>query len=97
MLECEVRNLKASHIGELGILKVKIQNLETENRAIRSPSDLSNITSLDPYYMHNLINGQLYHKMDTTGHGYKKGQSSFASNHSQSPKGKRGTYSIFKQ
>jgi len=96
MLECEVRNLKTSHIGEIGILKVKVQNLQTEIRALRSPSEFSNVTSLDPYYVDNLINGQSYRKMDKIGLGFEKGKSSFESNHIQGPKGKRGTYSNFK-
>jgi len=96
MLECEVRNLKTSHIGEIGILKVKVQNLQTEIRALRSPSEFSNVTSLDPYYVDNLINGQSYRKIDKIGLGFEKGKSSFESNHIQGPKGKRGTYSNFK-
>jgi len=88
MLECEVRNLKTSHIGEIGILKVKVQNLQTEIRALRSPSEFSNVTSLDPYYVDNLINGQSYRKMDKIGLGFEKGKSSFESNHIQGPKGK---------
>ena len=88
MLECEVRNLKTSHIGEIGILKVKVQTLETENRALRSPSESSNVTSLDPYYVSNLIHDQSYHKIDRVGFGFEKGKSSFKSNHIQGPKEK---------
>ena len=81
MIELENKKLKVSHLGEIGILKVKIQTLETENRALRSPSEVSNVTSLDPYYVDKLINGQSYRKMDRIGLGFEKGKSSFESNH----------------
>ena len=88
MLESEVRNLRTSHLGEIGILKVKIQTLETENRALKYPSEFSNVTSLDPYYVGNLINDQSYHKIDKIGFEFEKGKSSFKSNHIQGPKEK---------
>ena len=40
MLELEIKRLKASHLGEIGILNVKLQNLETENGALRSTSEV---------------------------------------------------------
>ena len=88
MLELENKRMNASHLGEIDILKVKIQTLETENRALRSSSKFSNVTSLDPYYVGNLINDQSYRKIDRIGLGFEKGKSSFESNHIQGPKAK---------
>jgi len=85
MLELEIKRLKASHLGEIGILNVKLQNLETENGALRSTSEVSNVTSLDPYYVDKLINS---HKMDRIGLGFEKGKSSFESIHNRGPKEK---------
>jgi len=76
-------NICSSHVGEIGILKVRIQTLETENKVLRFPSEFSNVTNLDSYHVDNLINDR---QIDTSGLGYKKGQSSFESNHSQSHK-----------
>jgi ribosomal protein L15 len=81
----KLKRLKASHLGEIGILNVKLQNLETKNGALRSTSEVSNVTSLDPYHVDKLINS---HKMDRIGLGFKKGKSSFESNHNRGPKEK---------
>ena len=85
MLELEIKRLKASHLGEIGILNVKLKNLEIENGALRSTSEVSNVTSLDPYYVDKLINS---HKMDRIGLGFEKGKSSFESIHNRGPKEK---------
>ena len=85
MLELENKRLKASHLGEIGILKVKIQTLETEKGALRSTSEVSYVTRLDPYHVDNLIKS---HKMDKSGLGFEKGKSSFESNHNKGPKEK---------
>src|SRR5664279_1598864 len=85
MLELEIKRLKASHLGEIGILNDKLHKLETENGALRSTSEVSNVTRLDPYHMDKLINS---HKMDRIGLGFEKGKSSFESNHKQGPKEK---------
>ena len=85
MLELEIKRLNASHLGEISILKVKLQTLETKNGALRSTSEISNVTSLDPYHVDKLINS---HKMDRVGLGFEKGKSSFESNHNRGPKEK---------
>lgn len=38
-----------SHIYEIKTLKLKLQNLETENRALRSLNESKNVIKLDPY------------------------------------------------
>ena len=49
-------NICSSHVGEIEILKVRIQTLETENKVLRFPSEFSNVTNLDSYHVDNLIN-----------------------------------------
>src|SRR5664279_4170523 len=85
MLELEIKRLKASHLGEIGILNDKLHNLETKNGALRSTSEISNVTRLDHYHVDKLINS---HKMDRIGLGFENGKSSFESNHNRSPKEK---------
>jgi hypothetical protein len=65
------------HLGELATLKVKVQNLETENRALKSSCISTNITSMD---LDNVIGQRPSNK---SGLGYK-----FFSKTSNCPKSK---------
>jgi hypothetical protein len=47
-LNCKIWKKKCQmHLGEVGTLKVKVQTLETENRALKSSCTSINITSMD--------------------------------------------------
>jgi hypothetical protein len=54
------------HLGEVGTLKVKVQTLETENRALKSSCTSINITSMD---LDKVIGQKSSNK---SGLGYKK-------------------------
>jgi hypothetical protein len=45
--ELKSKNHCESHLGEIGLLKVKVQNLENENRILRTSSRLSCTTKMD--------------------------------------------------
>jgi hypothetical protein len=54
------------HLGEIVTLKVKVQTLETENRALKSSCTSTSITSMDL----NKVVGQM--PSNKSGLGYKK-------------------------
>ena len=68
--------------GDIELLKVKIQTLETKNKALREPSESSSVARLDHYFQ---ARDQLDNReIEKLGLGYENGQSSIQSNHSQS-------------
>jgi hypothetical protein len=84
--EFKLQNLEKNcqmHLGEVATLKVKMQTLETKNRALKSSCISTSITSMN---LDKVIGQKLSNK---SGLGYKK--SSKTSNESGSAKHEKGT------
>lgn len=76
-----LQNECQTHLGEIGILKIKVQNLETENRTLGSICILRNGTRMDLDKMY--IGRKLHDKRCL---GYKKSLFSSKSKNPTSPK-----------
>ena len=79
-----------SHLGEMKLLKIKIQNLKTENLALKSPK---NIISLDFDEIDRMVKN-CHYPHNKSGAGYKRRQSFLEFNNPQSLNQKRNTQKV---